>query len=426
MSRKVRVWRSHMPKGETRATSRKKEVESLPLPGKPSIAVLPFSNMSGDPDQQHFADGIAEDIITALSKVSRLFVVARNSTFAYKDQAVDIRQVGKEQGVRYVLEGSVQQRGNRFRITAQLIDAASGHHIWAERYDRPTVEIFDLQDEITREVTSALQVELTEGEQAALWASGTRNLQAWEAVIQVPDLLHSHRRRDVLPARRLAEKALRLDENYASAWTMLGWSHWNEAFNGWTDNPDEALTLAKEALERARRIDSSDSDALILLSFLKLSLREYDEAKRLIDQAMAMAPSNSMAPAVASNVALFCNKPHEMIPLLERARRLCPMYPAWYLGDEAYAYLLMGRNEEAVATSKEAIKIDPDYIYSHYVLAVAYVELDQIEEAEQAVKDILRIEPLSSLSSYRRSQPFKDEAVMARQLEGLRKAGLPE
>jgi len=396
------------------------------LPDKPSIAVLPFTNMSGDPEQEYFSDGVTEDIITALSKLSKLFVVARNSTFTYKGRAIDIRQVGREQGVRYVLEGSVQRGGKSLRITAQLIDATTGHHVWAQRYDRAMRDLFELQDEITREVTSALQVELTEGEQARLWASGTQNLEAWEAAIQVPELLHSHRRADVLPARRLVERALRLDPNYASAWAMLGWSHWNEAFNGWTETPDAALQAAVEAMERARAIDGSNPDTLALLAFLHLSLRKYDEARRLIEQAMALGPNNSFAPAVAANVEMFCNRPHAMVPLLKRAMRLCPIFPAWYLGDLAYAYLLMERCREAIATAREAIKIDPDYIYSYHVLAIAHAERDEIEEARAAAENILRIEPKSALGAYDRSQPFQDEGLRQRMIDGLRKAGLPD
>jgi TolB-like protein/Tfp pilus assembly protein PilF len=400
--------------------------DHLPLPDKPSIAVLPFTNMSRDPEQEYFSDGIAEDVITALSKLSKLFVVARNSTFTYKGRAIDIKQVGREQGVRYVLEGSVQRSSNRLRITAQLIDATTGHHIWAQRYDRAMQDVFELQDEITREVTSALQVELTEGEQARLWAGGTQNLEAWEAAIQAPELLHSHRRVDVLPARRLAERALQLDDNYASAWAMLGWSYWNEAFNGWTEDPDAAINLALDAMERARAIDGSNPDTLALLAFLHLSLKKYDEARSLVETAMALGPNNSFAPAVAANVALFCNEPHDMVPLLKRAMRLCPIYPAWYLGDLAFAHLLLDRQEEAIATAKEAIKIDPDYIYNYHVLAVAHAELRQAEEARAAIENILRIEPKSSISTFDKSQPYRDEELRDRIIEGLRKAGLPD
>jgi len=420
----VRVYRIDLP--TSRAESVADLSESPQLPSKPSIAVLPFTNMSNDKTQEHLADGIAEDIITALSKVSNIFVVARNSTFTYKGQAIDIKQVGREQGVRYVLEGSVQRSGQRLRTTAQLIDATSGHHIWAQRYDRVIDDVFDVQDEITREVTSALQVHLTEGEQARLWASGTKNLEAWEAAIQCPALLHSHRRIDVLPARRLAERALQLDKNYASAWALLGWAHWTEAFNGWTDNPAAKLDLALDALNRAWAIDDSNPDTLALLAFLHLSLKKYGEARQFIEKAMTLGPNNSFAFAVAANVELYCNRPEVMVPLLKRAIRLSPIYPAWYLGDLSYAYVLMGRLEEAIATAKESIKIDPDYIYNYHILAIAHIELGQIEAAHADIENILRIEPKMSIRTYRDSQPYEDEALRNRIITAFREAGLPE
>ena len=424
IAKPLRVYRLRTP-GLQESPSSLPE-QPLSVPDKPSIAVLPFTNMSGDPAQEHLADGIAEDIITALSKVSNLFVVARNSTFSYKGQAIDVKQVGREQGVRYVLEGSVQRSGNRLRITAQLIDAASGHHIWAQRYDRVIEDVFAVQDEITREVTSALQVRLTEGEQARLWAGGTKNLEAWEAAIQCPELLHSHRRIDVLPARRLAERALQLDESYASAWVMLGWSYWNEVFNGWADDPDTTLELAVDAFNRARAIDDTNPDALALLAFLHISLKKYDEARRFVEKAMALGPNNSFAPAVAANIELFCNRPQAMVPLLKRAMRLSPIYPAWYLGDLAFAYLLMDRLEDAIATAKESIKIDPEYIYNYHVLAIAHAELGQAEAARAAVDKMLHIEPKMSIRTFQDSQPYEDEALRDRMITAFRKAGLPE
>jgi adenylate cyclase len=424
IAKPLRVYRLRTP-GLQESPSSLPE-QPLSVPDKPSVAVLPFTNMSGDPAQEHLADGIAEDIITALSKVSNLFVVARNSTFSYKGQAIDVKQVGREQGVRYVLEGSVQRSGNRLRITAQLIDAASGHHIWAQRYDRVIEDVFAVQDEITREVTSALQVRLTEGEQARLWAGGTNNLEAWEAAIQCPELLHSHRRIDVLPARRLAERALQLDESYASAWVMLGWSYWNEVFNGWADDPDTTLELAVDAFNRARAIDNTNPDALALLAFLHISLKKYDEARRFVEKAMALGPNNSFAPAVAANIELFCNRPQAMVPLLKRAMRLSPIYPAWYLGDLAFAYLLMDRLEDAIATAKESIKIDPEYIYNYHVLAIAHAELGQAEAARAAVDKMLHIEPKMSIRTFQDSQPYEDEALRDRMITAFRKAGLPE
>jgi len=398
----------------------------LPLPDKPSIAVLPFTNMSDDQEQDYLSDGISEDIITALSKISKLFVVARNSTFTYKGRAVDVKQVSREQGVRYVLEGSVQRSGDRLRITAQLIDATTGDHVWAERYDRVVQDVFVLQDEITREVTSALQVELTEGEQARLWASGTQNLEAWEIVIQIPALLFSHQREKVLNSRRLAEKVLQLDKNYAEAWTMLGISHWEEVFNGWSEDPATSLDLALDAVSRARAIDDSNPDTFAALTWIHLSLRKYDQAFDFAERAMTLGPSNSFVTGVASDVALFCNRPQDMVVLLNKAIRLCPIYPTWYLSGLAWAYLLMDRREDAIVYAQSSVHIDPDYPFNYMVLAIAFAELEREQEAHAAVENLLRTDPRYSLRMFAEFQPFRDAEVLDRHIEGLRKAGLPE
>jgi adenylate cyclase len=397
-----------------------------PLPDKPSIAVLPFTNMSGDQEQEHLSDGISEDIITALSKIPKLFVTARNSTFTYKGRAVDVKQVGREQGVRYVLEGSVRRSGDQLRITAQLIDATTGDHVWAQRYDRFVQDVFALQDEITREVTSALQVELTDGEQARLWASGTQNFEAWEIVIQIPELIYSHRKEHILMGRRLAEQALLLDKNYAAAWTMLGLSHWEEAFNGWSENPEASLNLAVDAAAHSQSIDDSNPDTFALLTWIHLSLRKYDQAFDLAQQAMVLGPNNSFVVGVASDVAMFCNRPHDMVVLLNKAMRLCPIYPAWYPSNMAWAYLLMDRREDAIASAQTSSDIDPDYPFNYMVLAIAFAESEREQEAHTAVENLLRIDPKYSLRTFSECQPFRDAEVLDRHIEGLRKAGLPE
>ena len=402
------------------------EVEVPSLPNKPSIAVLPFDNMSDDPQQEYFSDGITEDIITALSKISKLFVVARNSTFTYKGKAVDVKQVGREQGVRYVLEGSVRRSGDRLRITAQLIDATAGHHLWAQRYDRVVQDVFELQDEITREVTSALQIELTDGEQAHLWASGTKNLQAWEIVIQIPELLDSHRKENMTKGRRMAEQALKLDENYAAAWTLLGWLHWEEVFNGWSKTPDLSLDLAMDAAQQSVSIDNANPVTVVLMAMINLSRRDFSRAGDLAERAMELGPNNSFVIGVAGQVSLYCNRPRDLLALLKKAKRLCPIHPAWFSGDTAWAYLLLDRREDVIVTAQTSIGIDPDYPYNYIVLAVAFAELNRELEAQKAVENLLRIDRTYTVSTFAECQPFRDIDVLDRHIEGLRKAGLPE
>ena len=400
--------------------------EPLPLPDKPSIAVLPFTNMSGDPEQEYFADGIVEEIITALSKIGKLFVVARNSTFTYKGEAVDVKRVGREQGVRYVLEGSVRRGGNRLRITAQLIDAATGNHLWAERYDRESSDVFALQDEITREVASALQVELTEGEQARLWASGTKNLEAWELVIQANHLIHRHHREDTHEARRLLEQALPLDENYATAWELLGLTHWTDAINeGWSDSREASLARALEANDRALTIDPSNPDTLASLGLIKLTSGNHDEALALSEKAVALAPNLANNMAIAGVITVYCGKPREALELVRKAMRLCPIYPIWYLYPLTRAYWFMGKTDEAIAAARSAIERDPELSISHKLHAIVLTDAGRDAEAQRAAAEVLRLEPNFSVEAWaaRRGTPTE---LSIREAEALRKAGLPD
>jgi TolB-like protein len=395
-------------------------------PAAPSIAVLPFSDLSPDPAHRHFADGMTQDIITALAKIPKLFVIAAESTAAYKDRAVGMDQVGREQGVRYVLHGSIRREEDRLRISARLVEAATGHVLWAQRYDRIVAGLFDLQDDITREVVSALQVELAEGDQARLWASGTRNHEAWECVIQIPALFSGHRREDILEGARLAERAVALDNGYATAWVFLAWAYVDKVFNGWTEDRDATLDKAMVAATRARDIDPGNPDAHTLLAFTELCRRNFDAAKRHAETAMELGPNNAFAFGVAANVGQYRNEPEYMIPLQKKAMRLSPIYPAWHPETLGWAHLLLRRHHDAIALAEEAVGIDPDYIYSYIVLAVAHAETGDLDKARDAVGHVERIFPGYSLAIFAKTQPFRDEAVLKRHLDALRRAGLQE
>lgn len=396
-----------------------------PLPEAPSIAVLPFQNLSGDPKQEYLSDGITEDIITTLSKIPKLFVIARSSTATYKERAVEVEQIGQEQGVRYILQGSVRKADERLRITAQLIDTSTGHHIWAQRYDQIIQDLFELQDEITRCVVLALQVELTEGEQARIWAGGTKNHAAWEIVTQISELMYGHRKEDVVKGREFAEQALLLDDNYASAWNWLGWSHFEEAFNGWSEDQARSIDLALQAVNRSREIDETNPDTFALLGLIELCRRNFDQAHEYGQRAMKLGPSNAFVFGLAAIIGQYCNNPLDMGPLLKKAMRLCPIYPAWFAETLGWAYLLMNRHADAISSARDAVRIDSDYIYSYFVLAVAYTEGGRREEAADAIANILRIEPGYTLRTFAETQPFRDAEVMERHLDGLSKAGLP-
>ncbi len=402
----------------------------LSLPDNPSIAVLPFANMSADPEQEFFSDGISEDIITALSKINSLLVVARNSTFTYKGQAVDVKQVSREQGVRYVLEGSVRKAGNRVRVTAQLVDATTGHHLWAERYDRDLEDIFAVQDEITREVVVALEVRLSAGEQARFWSSGTRNLEAWECVRQGMNVLDLCTQEGLRGARRLCKRALDLDPNYAMAWVVLGTTYFDEAdvVTGYSTKEDREAMLdsAVECVQKALELDPSCAEAYALLGLCLLSKREYDEAIAMSEKAIALAPNHAVSLAHAAAALNKLGQAERSFELIKRAMRLCPIYPGWFLYVLATACRLLGRNESAVSAFEEGIKRDADWLSVHVGLASTLGELGREEDAKMSISEILRLSPDFSIKKYMEGLSYRDPEELARFENGLRKAGLPE
>jgi len=402
----------------------------LSLPDYPSIAVLPFANMSADPEQEFFSDGITEDIITALSKIGSLLVVARNSTFTYKGTAVDVKQVSREQGVRYVLEGSVRKAGNRVRVTAQLIDATTGHHSWAERYDRDLEDIFAVQDEITREVVVALDVRLREGEQARIWSGGTKNVGAWECVRLGQEALNQVKQEHRIEARRLFERALELDPNYATAWSSLGGFYFHEAEygTGYATEADREVVLEASVTHatKALELDPLFADAYALLGLCHLSKREYEDAVAMSEKAIALAPNLAVNLAMAAATLNKSGQPAKSFELIKRAMRLCPLYPTWYLSVLAVSCRLLRRNEAAVTVYEEAIKRNPDNSVEHIGLASTLGELGREEDAKKTVAAILTLESGFSIKRYVERLSYRDPADLARFEDGLRKAGLPE
>lgn len=402
----------------------------LSLPDTPSIAVLPFANMSADPEQEFFSDGITEDIITALSKINSLLVVARNSTFTYKGQAVDVKQVSREQGVRYVLEGSVRKAGNRVRVSAQLIDATTGHHLWAERYDRDLEDIFAVQDEITREVVVALDIRLSGGEQARVWSSGTKNLEAWECVRLGMDVVSRGTLEGLREAQRLCKKALDLDPNYAMAWVTLGWAHHHGVDVGLGHASEEsreaALGSALDCGKRALDLDPTSADAYSLLSLCYLSKGEYDQAIAMSERSVALAPNNANLLALTAIVQNKSGRPEKSLELIKKAMRLCPVYPGWFLSALGTAYRLTGQTDSAIGAFEAAIKRHADFLALHVGLASTLGELGQQEEARKPASEILRLSPDFSIKTYMEGLSYRDPAELARFEDGLRKAGLPE
>jgi len=419
------TWHFTPPPGEVASV----EKMAFPLPEKPSLAVLPFDNLSGDSSQDYFSDGITESIITALSNVSNLFVIARNSTFTYKGKPVKVQQVAEELGVRYVLEGSVQKSGDRVRISAQLIDALKGHHLWAEQYERKYGDIFALQDDITENVTLALQIKLTEGEQARIRSGHMDNPEAYEYFLRGRETYMSFTKENNDQARKLWEKAAELDPNNSWMWQQIGWTYYRDARFGWTDTPAQALARAEELAQKTLAVDDSNAEAYCLLSVVYMSRRQHDKAAEYGERALALAPNFTDITATIAIPFMYSGRAEEAIELVKNAMRRSPYYPAWYLAVVGIAYRITGQYEEAIeALETWRARANPRSSIPYLCLAYTYVEAGRGEEAQLAVAEILKRNPKASITGYLKARifPYKDPADIDKVVDSLRKAGLPE
>jgi adenylate cyclase len=425
--RVYRAWReSELTPFPTSGKSNESTPSPLPelaLPDKPSIAVLPFVNMSSDPEQEYFSDGITEDLITDLSKLSGLFVISRNSVLSYKGKAIKPEQVSKELGVRYVLEGSIRKAGNRVRITAQLIDATTGYHLWAERYDRHLEDIFAVQDEVTQKIVTALKVQLTEGEQLRFGRPLTTNIKAYDYYLRGCDLQKQTRQEANLLAEQMFSKALELDPQFAAACAYLGIVYFDRWTMGWSEDQqtlDRALALAREAVTR----DPQLPDAHRLLGVILLWNREYESAIAEVEQAIALDPNHADAYAALGSIFNFAGRPEETVGLIQKAMRLNPQHPTWYLWDLGHAYYLLKRYDEATAVLKRTLTRNPDFMPAHGFLAIINEEIGLQDEAKTAGASALQISPALSLETLKQRLPYKDPAVLERVINAARRSGL--
>ena len=423
IARPVRVYRLDLPR---KAASGPEAARPLAPPSKPSIAVLPFTNMSGDPEQEYFSDGISEDVITDLSKIAGLMVISRNSSFTYKGRPVDTRAVGRDLGVRSVLEGSVRRAGNRVKITAQLIDAASGGHLWAERYDRDLTDLFAVQDDVTRRIVEALKLTLSPAEKARIADSGTRNIDAYDWFLRGREfLLGETKNRDKFEQSiTFFMRALELDSNYSRAYAGLGWAYVYDYQNRWSDDSNISLALAKRNANQAIKTDPNEPLGRIVASLVATFEKDFTGAKSEADIALSLNPNSSEALACLGNICTFSGRPSEAIPLIERAMRLDPVYNQQYLHLLGVASLLAGKYENAAVLLRQRILLVPRTDFTRAVLVSALGHLGEVDEARRVWRELKEINPQYSFGEHFARQPFKNEEDVQRIAEGLAKAGL--
>jgi len=398
------------------------EKMAFPLPDRPSIAVLPFTNMSADPEQDYFSDGISEEIITALSSVPDLFVIARNSSFTYKGKPVKVQQVSEELGVRYVLEGSVRKAGDKVRITAQLIDAISGHHLWAESYDRTLEDIFVLQDQITMKIITELQVELTGGEGARLNAPCSENLKAYLKYLEALGHYNRFTKEDTVVARRLVEEAIALDPGYACAYSFLSATYYTDVMLGASTSPRDSLAKAKEMVDKAIALNSSLAGPHAMLSRILILARQYDKAILAAKKAIELDPNSLIANGAMGSALRSVGKSEESIPFLKQCVRLDP-YSSIFFSSLGLSYFLIGQYDKAILECKRAANINLNNLYAHLCLASTYSAAGDEEKARTAAEEILRINPRFSVEYFSKTLTYQ-KADIELFIGSLRKAGL--
>jgi adenylate cyclase len=402
--------------------------DELPLPDKPSIAVLPFNNMSGDPEQEYFADGITEDIITVLSKFRTFSVAARNSTFVYKGEAIDIKQLSDELGVRYVIEGSVRKSGNRARITAQLIDAENGDHVWAERYDRELQDIFVVQDEITECVVAAIAPEVMAAEIQRAQRKDVRHLGTWDSIMRARWHLMRFSEEDNSTAKRLLRQATEFDPNNVVAWSDLAWGHLFDFSFGWSESVPKSLELAAAAAAKAIALDRSDGRAWTAHGIVALFSDNHDDALDSLRKSIGFNPNDPLARGYLGLTLAFAGDGDAALPYFADAIRLSPrdhFIIIWFIGG-AWASFVEERFVEALEWLDKARRENPQFPDVYTLLAASHVLLDQMAPARAAADELSRILPGLTLGDARLVRPLKRGEDHDRLMSGLRRAGIPE
>jgi TolB-like protein/cytochrome c-type biogenesis protein CcmH/NrfG len=427
IDRPVRSYRVHLEPAAVNPIVEQRDTPPA-LPDKPSIAVLPFENMSGDVEQEYFADGIAEDIITSLSHTHWLFVVARNSSFTYKGSAVDVKRVSEELGVGYVLEGSVRKAGIRVRITAQLINAATGNHIWAERFDRDLEDIFAVQDEITESVVAAIGPELMVAETQRAQRKPPQSLDAWDYLLRALSHIWRLNEEDMREAKDLLLRAVEIDPGYAQAHSMLGWTYIHHAWMAWGDKPEELIPLAREAARTAVALDEQEPWGHVVLGRVHAYARDHESAVAELEKAIEFNPNLPIARGMLGLILAYGGRSEQAIAELDRAIRANPRDPfnVFYYGPYSVAHYLAGRYEEAARWARQGVQQRPDGPGCHRMEAISCAKLGQFEQARVALDRAKRLQPGLSLAWAEAYAPYARPEDLKHYIDGFREAGLTE
>mgnify|MGYP001826565714 CR=1 FL=1 len=400
--------------------------EELELPDKPSIAVLPFTNMSGDASQEYFSDGLTEQIINGLCKVSNLFVIGRNSSFAYKVKQITTKQIATELGVRYILEGSVQRAGNRIRITAQLIDAITDYHLWSENFDRELDDIFALQDEITVKTINSVDNKINWGEYADLWGRETLSLKAWELSSKALQCWINPNEKSVSQAQQYIKKLIEEDKTYAEAYVLLGFTHLANCIYGWSESPVKSFEEAEKNAQVAYSLNDSLDGYHLLMGAIHMFKRQHDEAMKEIERAIELNPNSADAYSHLAFLHCCLDRPASAISLLKEGIRHEPKPTPLQYSILSTAYRLNGQYDKAIEVSLKILSLYPDQLSEYLTLAACYYHLDRKAEAKKAAENVLRLDPKFSLIYYESMEPYKNRETLGRYINVLRKTGLPD
>jgi len=393
---------------------------ALPLPDKPSIAVLPFANLSADPEQEYFSDGITNDIITDLSKFRDMFVVASNSTFTYKNKPTKVQEVSRELGVRYVLEGGVQKAQDRVRINAQLIDATTGQHLWAERFDRSMEDIFAVQDEITEKIVGTVFIKLDSAVRHRAMRKPTESAEAYDLFMRAREIWHRWGKENNDEARRLWEKVIELDPEYAGAYAGIAWTLAHDYL--YYGGPGETLERAFEAAQKAMSLDHESFMIQWTLGYVLLQKRLYNQAMAAYEKALALNSNQADLITEMANALTRVGRPQDAIAHMKKAMRLNPLSPTWYAWILGLAYYHAGQYEEAIVALKPLLHVGWPSISRR--LAASYAQLGRLDEARAQAAEALKLDPDFSIATFTKTEAYKNPSDLEHYLDGLRKAGL--